>query len=214
MESKRKLYYQNLFLNNSTLTDELKIEFQAMSFDKINTILLIAAFAHSYDIIKYVLTSKELKKNANINTKNGEFWKLVCYKNNPQLEYLLTCPDIRPRPNFNLLYSVNFIGNMCYQKCFDIVKILVFQFGIKNPDGKKINKNNLRQIINYTKHKELDISNALEYLTFDCNLPYNAQVKKIIQNHKKFNELFEKRLFASKLDKKLINKPLSKPHKI
>ena len=74
--------------------------FQGLAQKEINTHFIEACNQCDLSLIKYLLTSKELKKKANINAKNNEGLRLACLngKAENQLEivqYLLTSPQLK-----------------------------------------------------------------------------------------------------------------------
>ncbi len=80
----------------SELTQKQKLEFQTYDQEKLNEALIDACKEGNLHIIKYLLTSLELKEHADIHAQND--WGFICACENGHLDvvrYLLTSPELK-----------------------------------------------------------------------------------------------------------------------
>lgn len=121
--------------------------------DTLNMSLLYSTSGDNIEIVKYLLTSKELKLNANIHFRSDK-----CLKNaidNGKLnivKYLLTSDDLLDKPS---LFSISFHGNSDLRN--DIIhKIKIYTNELKDRDGNiskieysQLEKDNFFAVLNY-----------------------------------------------------------------
>lgn len=112
------------------ITEEQKLEFNNMDKELLNINLRDACFHGHLDIVKYLLTSPDLKKHANIHENNDWPLQRACrYGNLEVVKYLLTSPDLTEYANIHEDNDLAF-KDACYKKYLEIVKYLIFDYKI------------------------------------------------------------------------------------
>jgi len=108
-----------------------KEKFTNLSWEEINKELISACSEGNIEKIDYLLNSKELKRNPDLNYKDGEPILAACFKNHVKvIKYILTAPELDKKFDVHSDQDALFIS-LCVLKKHDILKYLIEEFNIE-----------------------------------------------------------------------------------
>ena len=140
------------------LNERNKIKFQQMNKKDLNESLIVACDSGKLDIVKYLLTSSDLKENAHIHNNNDEALQITCWGGYLDIiKYLLTSPDLISHANIHANEDSSFI-NVCEENYFDVVEYLILNYKIKktNTIDNYLNKTKKEEIIQMFEKRDLE----------------------------------------------------------
>ncbi len=100
-------------------------KFQASSQVELDQALISACLNDNIDEIKYLLTSKDIKLNANIHADEDFLLRTACRSGNLELiKYYLTSPELKEHANIHAK-SNNVFNFACYSNQLDILRYIL-----------------------------------------------------------------------------------------
>ena len=82
-------------------------------------------------LVKYLLTSPELKEHANVNADNGEGFYCACGNGHLDVvQYLLTSPDLTEHVDMHIQNDGGF-KTACHYGHFNVIQFLIFEMGFE-----------------------------------------------------------------------------------
>jgi len=137
-------------------------DFKDLSQKELNEKLLNACHTNHLDVIDYLLTSSELKFNADINTENSYALKAICERGSLySVKHFLT--KFKDKIYFNHNISEGFLYACSENKNLDLVKYL-----LTNPD--------------FSKHIDINVDNSQAFVVA-CNKGNLELVKYLTSSH-------------------------------
>lgn len=144
----------------------------------INYALIFACINNDIDIVKYCLTSPELKVHAEIHADEGQPLRNACkFGHLDIVQYLIASPDLKEHaspqhPDNIFLYSAYDNNRL------EVIKYLLGSPEVLNKPDIHINKD--ETFIDCTKYKLYDIVN---YLIFDLNIEKTEYISTYLKNN-------------------------------
>lgn len=182
----------DIFLSNAT-----KENLQA----KLDVLLHIGCDEGNFDIVKYVLTSEEIEKHANISLEGNKALINACTKGHLDIvKYLLTSTELKKHANINA-QNGKALDYACFKGHLEVVKYLTTSKELK----KKIDIN--KNIGKYFKSAlEGNQEELLWYFMVDLNVEKTPQIERALKLHpnKKVEKLFELRDINKSLNSELL----------
>lgn len=182
------------------ITEKQKIEYKKMNQNDLNDELIFFCTLGEIDKVRYLLTSPELQKHANIHAQDDASLIEACrYGKLEIIKFLLTSTDLKEHAYVNaqqnqaLTYACNF-------GYFDIIKYLLTSSELKEHADIKNNKS----FLNACEKGHLEI---IEYFIFDFHIELTNEIKQYLINEEEsdISMMFEKRNFHEKLHTKFNN---------
>ena len=158
------------------ISTDTKEQFQKMNQIQLNSQLINACSYGQIDIVKYLLTSPDLKQHADIHARNDSALSCACNKGHLDLViYLLTSSYLKEHANIYAQYDNAFIGTV-ENGHLDIIHYFIFDYQIEKT----------KDIEEYlVDNKTEDILFLFEKRQFQQKL----QSKLYIKNNKQTNKL-------------------------
>ncbi len=138
--------------------EELYKNFHAFDHKQLNNQFEYACQNGHLDIVKYLLTSSELKEHANIHTEEDSGLKLACSNGHLNIvEYLLTSPELNEHADMNSYNDYVFLRAF-KNNHLELVQYLIFDRNIKKTKAidSHFEKNPNEQVENMFKIRELN----------------------------------------------------------
>ena len=106
-------------------------EYKKLNKDGLNKVFINACYLGQIDVIKYVLSSKDLKEHANIHTDNDDGFKVACGKGYLDVvKYLLSSKELKDKIDIHTNEDIGF-RHSCVCQHFDILKYFILEAGIE-----------------------------------------------------------------------------------
>ena len=113
------------------LTEEQKEKYKKLDQSKLNEALINACNKGHLDVVKYLLTSDELKEHADIHAYNGSGFKRACeFGHLDVVKYLLTSDELKEHTDIHAENDYGFKHAFWYGH-LDVVKYLIFDYNIE-----------------------------------------------------------------------------------
>ena len=157
------------------LTEEDIIHIKDMFQDELSNKLIIACMDGDVDLTRYLLTSSELKRHANINVDHSSALVWSVYGNHLDIvKYLLTSPELIEHLNIHIHEDFIF-KNTCNDHKTDMMDYLIFDYKITKTQEIEtyLVKSSRQNILDLFEKRELE-----EKLQLQLQLP-NSQCTKL-----------------------------------
>lgn len=113
------------------LKEKLKKELQNMNQIQLNTSLINACMKNYLGVVKYLLTSPELKKNADIHVKNDGPLRTACTNFNWEIvKYLLVSPELKEHANIHVESDIIFKRSVIIKDSI-LIEFFIFECRIE-----------------------------------------------------------------------------------
>lgn len=177
-----------------------------IDIDVLNNGLEMACSNNQLDIVKFLLNSKEIPINADINFSEfgiGCVALSSACKNNclPIVKYLLTSDELKVKANLSLNGN-DAIIDACEKGHIEIVKYLLTSFS-SNFDMYKV----------FTSASYYDKRDIVNFLIFDLKIEQSESITYYLNEFKRddIKELFQKRELHEKLTSEIKSENINKP---
>ena len=155
------------------LKEKVKKEFQNMNYVQLNASLINACMKDYLHVVKYLLTSTELKKIADIHVKNDGPLRTACNNHNWKIvQFLLTSPELQEHANIHVENDIIFKRSVVIKDSI-LIDFLIFEHTIEQTKDIKdfLIEYNEKNIINLFEKRELEqkLQNELEKDHTDYN---------------------------------------------
>lgn len=157
---------------------------------KLDVLLHIACDEGDLEMVKYVLTSDEIEKHANISLEGNKALINACAKGHLEIvKYLLTSPELKKHANINV-QNGKALDYACFKGHLEVVKYLTTSEDLKKRID--INKNITRS---FSSALESNAPDLIWYFMVDLNIEKTPGVERALKAHpnKQAEKLFELR---------------------
>ena len=149
------------------LTKNDIVEYQLMTQEKLNKEFYIACNYGNLELVKFLLTSQELKQHAIIDSDNNAGFKLACICGNLNIiRYLVTSPELEKNVN------VHVHNDICFKWALDLEFIEIINFLVYEQDIKVTN-----EMIEHMNEQTIENSNDLEKLILISKVEKMLEIK-------------------------------------
>ena len=114
------------------LTEEQKEEYKKLNNDDdLNDCFIDACSNGHLEIVKYLLTSKDLKEHSDIHADNDYGFRWACHNEKIEVvKYLLTSDELKEHADIHALNDYGFRW-ACNNEKIEVVKYLIFDYNIE-----------------------------------------------------------------------------------
>lgn len=210
-------------------------DYNQLPIDELNQDMCMFLHGKAYDLVKYLLTSPELKHHADINTKHDYIFEHACKDGNIDfIKFILETPSLnRNVPLIDSYYegmyistSAGHLNNLKYfeKKLIDLKEDIDYNLLIHNTSLHDLNtfryisekylqnnKYNDRDYELFSPNFHSNKLDLIQYFIFELNIPKTALIEKIIEKNsmkEKINKLFALRELNQNLNEDLIKNVL------
>ena len=149
------------------------------------------------ELVKYLLTSPDLKEHANINYKDDNGFKWACRNEHFDIvKYLTSSPDLKDKIDIHLKNDLVFV-NACANGQINVIKFL-----LTSPELSEHSNLSHEGFVLAYKQEELEV---IRFLIFDMNIEKNNKVKKLLRitPNEQIENMFKMRELNKYLEKEL-----------
>ena len=152
-------------------------KYQNYSLYEIDTEFINACKKGNLEVVKYLLTSTELKDNADIHVDNDYGFRFACYYGKLEVvRYLLTSTDLKEHADIHANNDLGFT-NACYNGYLEIIKYLLTSPELK--DHADIHANNDEGFRYACVNEKLEI---VKYFIFNYKIDKNENIQEYLEN--------------------------------
>lgn len=191
-------------MNNSKSLYE---QYKNCSPKELNSHFVKACENGKLELVKYLLTSPELKEHANIHTDKVTGFKMACrFGHLEVVKYLLTYDELNEQPYSNSSQNEGFI-TASVNEHLDVVKYL-----LTSPDLIKHAHIHTKQDLAFCLACDKNNTKLIEYFIFDFNIEKTEDIKRFFKKNpnKEIETMFKTRDLYNQLEKDM---PSDKDHK-
>src|SRR5574343_2070294 len=124
-------------------------DYNNLTQGELNYKFIIACIDGNLDIVKYLLTSHDLRDHVNNIIIYNYGFMLACTNGHLEIvKYLLTSPELKEHANIHTSNDEGF-KNACISNHIDVIKFLIFDMDIEKT-------NTVKKILKYDKYKEIE----------------------------------------------------------
>ena len=152
------------------INQELKEKYKKLNQKELNEQFIDACAQGQLKVVKYLLTSPELKEHADIHDKDDEGFIWACYQGHLEVvKYLLTSPELNEHADIHAENDEGFIC-ACAQGYLEVIKYLIIDMNIDK-------KNYIETYLNENKDNKY-VQQAIElFNTRDLHHQLNENIK-------------------------------------
>ena len=179
------------------IINEKKLELKKMDQENLSSELINACYDGNLELVKYVLTSPELKVHSDIHAQNDDAFIWSCSKGHLAIvQYLLISPELKEHADIHAVGDDG-LKYACGNGHIDIVKYLLSLPDLKD-NTNIFTKENGDGFINACLNKHTEV---IKYLIFDHNIEKTIYIDNYLVENKRKDilNMFDKRELESKL---------------